>query len=834
MGVILALPFAVSAFFEPLQNIFVLVWEAAFQLLCLGALLRLRHKTCESNTLLLGMLSLFIADADFNIRTLVGYHQAGWLRYLGEIGYTGFILAMVVFLARRSQAFARGRQLQLLLCVAVAAVSLALQVGFVIVHLEQSSISGFPISRVNYLIYSLLAAMLAGLSVPFSLLTRNTRAHLFLQAVICFQTFDLAIRYKNSQVIYRYHSWAEAGWAAGIAALCISIVVELRRERPWWLGQQIMAPWNSLRVFVGGSVFAANLMVMGAVILCNIFLVRNAFDLSAALGIVFFCWVASNGLAIAVAGQLDAIEQSIPAGPVIHDDASALATLQFTQVQGRAYLVEWDRMIAKYNALATQANAVLSQLMEKNRDAALAGMASQVAHDIGSPLSALNVALADAGQLPEETRTLMRSAVHRIQDISHQLLERRRALEQDTDPQPSIQLVLMTPLVDSVLSEKRTEYRSKLGLQINMALDVASYGVFASIPLGAFKAVLSNILNNALESLDSEGTVQVRVRRAGPWAQVLVTDNGQGMPPEVLASLGGGKVTFGKACGNGLGTYQATQQVESWGGRVHFCSQQGGGTSVRFHFPLGAPPPWFLPHIAVRPHTRVVVLDDDVTIHNIWRGRFAVDAPGVEIHNLSTPAALEAWVGAQGRAGALFLLDYELLGFPENGIEIAERLDLVHQAVLVTSRFEEPQVLQRCVHAKLPLIPKSAASIVPIVNSPSHSESITAAAAQATDIVLIDDDLMVHCTWKMRAQDAGKKIRCYARPAEFLQDAALYPRSMPIHVDSELGYALPGEQLGQTLKALRFEKVILTTGHAASAFAHCHWLDGVTGKDPPF
>lgn len=826
---VLVLPFAISALFQQGLNIFVLVWEAVFQLLCLAALLRVRHKSFERNVLVAALLCLLVADASFNVRTLLGYSAVGWPRHLADLSYTGFTVAMIAFLVRRLRVFARGHRSQLLLCAAVAAISLALQCVFVIAHLETSSLSAFPLLRAHYWVYSLLAATLAGLSVPFSLFTRSSRTHLFLQSVICFQTFDLAIRYKNSQVVHQYHSWAEAGWAAGIAALCLSIITELGRERPWWSEHEPLAPWNSIRVFVGGSVFVANLMVMGAVILCNIFLVRNAFDLSAALAIVFFCWVASNGLAIVVAGQLDAMEQSIPMGPMIHDDAN-LATLKFTQVHGRAYLVEWDRMIAKYNALVIQANAVLGQLMEKNRDAALARMASQVAHDIGSPLSALNVALADAGQLPEETRTLMRSAVHRIQDISYQLLERRRALEQDAEPQPAVQLVLMTPLVDSVLSEKRTEYRSKLGLQLDMSLDAAGYGVFASIPPGPFKAVLSNVLNNALEAMEAVGTVQVSVRRDGSWATVMVTDSGPGIPPEVLGSLGGGIATYGKACGNGLGIYQATQQVESWGGRVHFCSQQGVGTMVRFQLPLGDPPPWFLPQLSVRPYTRVVVLDDDVTIHNIWRGRLVADAAGVEIHNLSTPAALEAWVDTYGRAGALFLLDYELLGFNENGIDIAERLDLGHQAVLVTSRFEEPEVLQRCVQAKLPLIPKSAAPIVPI----AHAESMTAEAAQAIDCVLIDDDPIFHCAWNLRAREAGKKIRCYARPTEFLQDAALYRRVTPIHVDSDLGYALPGEHLAKTLKALCFDRVILTTGYAATDFAHCHWLDGVIGKEPPF
>lgn len=73
---ILALPFTVSAFFEQGQNVFVLVWEAGFGLLCLTALLRNRQRSFERIALLAAVSCLFIADTDFNIRTMVGYHQA--------------------------------------------------------------------------------------------------------------------------------------------------------------------------------------------------------------------------------------------------------------------------------------------------------------------------------------------------------------------------------------------------------------------------------------------------------------------------------------------------------------------------------------------------------------------------------------------------------------------------------------------------------------------------------------------------------------------------------------------------------------------------------------
>ncbi|MFH1357619.1 MAG: hypothetical protein ABII18_10875, partial [bacterium] len=52
-------------------------------------------------------------------------------------------------------------------------------------------------------------------------------------------------------------------------------------------------------------------------------------------------------------------------------------------------------------------------------------VASQVAHDIRSPLAALNMVTHDLKQLPEDERIIIRSAVQRIQDIANDLASKK-------------------------------------------------------------------------------------------------------------------------------------------------------------------------------------------------------------------------------------------------------------------------------------------------------------------------------------------------------------------------------------------------------------------------
>jgi signal transduction histidine kinase len=52
----------------------------------------------------------------------------------------------------------------------------------------------------------------------------------------------------------------------------------------------------------------------------------------------------------------------------------------------------------------------------------LSEVASQVAHDIRSPLSALNMVSSELGEVPEEKRLLIRNSIQRINDIANDLL----------------------------------------------------------------------------------------------------------------------------------------------------------------------------------------------------------------------------------------------------------------------------------------------------------------------------------------------------------------------------------------------------------------------------
>lgn len=203
-------------------------------------------------------------------------------------------------------------------------------------------------------------------------------------------------------------------------------------------------------------------------------------------------------------------------------------------------------------------------------------MALQIAHDIKSPLAALDMVISDLSGLQEEKRILVRSSIIRIKDIANNLLQSNREathknkLNKKTASEKSDlfsseprSLQLISSMIESIVSEKRFQFQNKSNIKISSRFFPDSLGSFSSIQSIEFKRVISNLLNNAIEILDTEGHVEVQLESKGQNIELRVKDNGKGIPPEVLKKLGQRGETHGKAEGNGLGLYHARKSVES-------------------------------------------------------------------------------------------------------------------------------------------------------------------------------------------------------------------------------------------------------------------------------
>lgn len=466
----------------------------------------------------------------------------------------------------------------------------------------------------------------------------------------------------------------------------------------------------------------------------------------------------------------------------------------------------------------------------------ISAMAAQVAHDIRSPLAALDMAVKSSAHIPEEQRIIIRSAASRIRDIANSLLETNREAKGSGAEEPG-GTWLLSALIDPLLTEKRLQFRGRPGVEIDARLDAASYGLFADVQPSGFKRVISNLVNNAVEAIDGRGRVEIGLAQEGDLVKVTVSDDGKGIPPEILERLGSPGETYGKKGGSGLGIYHARLALESWGGSLSITPRKGGGTEATLTLPAVPPPSWFVSALVLYPGRPVLVLDDDPSIHQLWQGRFeeaGAAAQGIEQFRFSGPGELRAWVreNPAKAAGALCLFDYELLGHKETGLTLAEELGLAPRTILVTSRYEEPKVTSECARLGIPMIPKGLSDIVPI--SFAGAPHAAAPAGELPSAVLLDDDPLVRMTWKMAAKAGGVTLTVFEDPSGLLEAAQGIPPATPVYIDSNLGNGIKGEDIARTLHERGFTELYLQTGHPPQAFAGLSFLKGVLSKTPPW
>lgn len=375
----------------------------------------------------------------------------------------------------------------------------------------------------------------------------------------------------------------------------------------------------------------------------------------------------------------------------------------------------------------------ITQVMDRHnqvRAQALMGqMAAQVSHDIRSPLAALDMLTLDLTELSEDKRKLLKTAVSRIKDIANSLLKRQReslkslpGLSQDMilprEEPKSVQL--LTTLIESIVTEKRIQFRSKRNLEISLSQRSNSFGIFANVQPIEFKRMMSNVIDNAVDSIESHGRIEIAVNSVGSEVVISVKDNGKGIDPKLLPSLGNRGVTFGKRHGSGLGLHHVKQTIARMVGSYSIDSAIGSGTTLEMRLPRASRPAWFLSEILVPPGTGVVIVDDDSSIHDVWKGRLIEESRngGIcpELVHLMNPKQLYEFLDQNplAKQNALFLIDYEFLCSNENGLKLIESLDLSKRSTLVTSYFEELAIQKKCLQMGLKLMPKSMIHEIPV------------------------------------------------------------------------------------------------------------------------
>ena len=368
------------------------------------------------------------------------------------------------------------------------------------------------------------------------------------------------------------------------------------------------------------------------------------------------------------------------------------------------------------------------ELLEKSKSDLLVEMATQVSHDIRSPLAALNVVIKNLPDVPDVQRNILQNAVGRINDISNTLLAKSKDASKNSANSDAENLEFkstcqLAVLVEGVLDEKRVQYSELDNIQIVTNLK-GTYGVFVCVPPTEITRIISNLVNNSVEGLPNEtGLVTISIGKIGLNAILTIEDNGVGIPTSILRQLGARGVSHGKtgsSSGSGLGIYHAKKVINRLNGNLAIDSRAGAGTTVTISIPLVPAPAWFVRDLVIEKDSIIVSIDSESSIHSRWRAHISSQVAeglvGAKFSIVCSKTELQNWYegNSEDLGRAVFLIAYEFLDQFEIHFNLVTRPDIAAKCIVVTNLAEDVSIQHRCEQLGVKLLAKNILELVPI------------------------------------------------------------------------------------------------------------------------
>lgn len=201
---------------------------------------------------------------------------------------------------------------------------------------------------------------------------------------------------------------------------------------------------------------------------------------------------------------------------------------------------------------------------------AMGRMASVVAHEIRNPLGIIKATAQRLAQLPPEKQASLLDFIPQEIDRLDRILTGYLQFA-DIRVQPSVPVAIAETIKNSLARIER-RCREK---QITCATRGDSN--FAVLADGeALGRALDNLLHNAVDASADGGTIIVESRASGSAAQIIVTDEGPGIPKKERKKIFEPFHTT-KAHGSGLGLYAARTSLKKMGGELEY-RPRGDGT----------------------------------------------------------------------------------------------------------------------------------------------------------------------------------------------------------------------------------------------------------------
>jgi PAS domain S-box-containing protein len=336
------------------------------------------------------------------------------------------------------------------------------------------------------------------------------------------------------------------------------------------------------------------------------------------------------------------------------------------------------------------------RVAESEKMLAIGRVVSGVAHELNNPLA---VVLGQSEQLVDlsgdvEVRRglqLINEQAHRARHIVKDLLAFVRHREDRRES------VMLTALAEHVAA---SQARAAVEHQVVVRVEAERPGPAVAADRLGLEQVVINLLDNAMDAAGPGGAVRLVVRSTPTGGELLVEDNGSGVPDELVPRIFEPFFTTKPVGqGTGLGLAVSLGLLEQHGGTLQLENRPSPGIGARFVIRLSRPETGMVPRedgapavpAPPAPEGTVLVVDDEPAVRSTvsrilrrWGWKVVDAASGAE--------ALRVLEDPRAERPSLLLCDLKM---PEmTGSELYARLQRDHPALARRTIFVTGDVVE--------------------------------------------------------------------------------------------------------------------------------------------
>lgn len=224
------------------------------------------------------------------------------------------------------------------------------------------------------------------------------------------------------------------------------------------------------------------------------------------------------------------------------------------------------------------------QAVEQDHIVRIGLLATGAAHELGTPLSSLSVALNDWQHMPQIANTPdmvqeiaeMQAEVQRCKAIVTGILLSAGAARGESSVATGLHAYFDTLVAEWLITRPYADlhYDNRFGDDVEIVSDTT------------LKQVICNLLDNASEA--STGRIALTVERQDDTLRLSVRDTGPGFPQDILSNIGKPYYSTKSRPGAGLGLFLVVNVMRKLGGDVTAKNRGQGGAEVIVTLPLSA------------------------------------------------------------------------------------------------------------------------------------------------------------------------------------------------------------------------------------------------------